>query len=1042
MNSDPLDPHEQRHDSNKMFVRPITPSFNIPEPEKSRSYSNSLRSSSSLRASVSMSPLLSRFENDFEEIKSIGKGGFGKVVQVINKIDGRTYAIKKVKLTRHYAKIIQEVKTLSILEHKNIIRYYQSWIETESDSSSDMNNADLDLEDMYDVDWLHDGNFSFHHIKMIDRKFDDYSTSGDSFSSESYSKICGEEGTKVCEVCMSCYEDWFINEEDWNKLHYNLRGFDMCFPCYKTSMKESGYHHLPIPDVSRIRKPPQYLYIQMDYCQGTIRDAIDEGTLFKDQDNIWRVFGQILDGLLYIHSKDILHRDLKPTNIFLDENKEAKIGDFGLATYANHKRENPLNDLDDGTSKSKEDSYDDSDEVGTSFYIPPEGHTSGMSGDIFSLGITLFEMAYPFETKMERFVVLKKIKDSHSFPEDYLNDEKYSKFREITDMLLQRDPMSRPTVSEILQSGKIPSKFSTHIPFHIIEEVLSNPNSGIYDRCMRVLFENPRKKQNISTPLFLSLDEMNMKDHLIRDIVRVYKSHGAQHISPSWMNIHQTSRIKWLDDRNDFNCHIMFSDGTRLSLPYNLRVPYVKYIEKTIQQSSFGIEDGLSKTFRRYDIGTVYRKSKLKPPKEFGVADFDIVIIRKQTSSPHKRITSPNSLFNNYPLIMDDVDMNKENNPQNEDFSRNDNLLSKTSHSHTNPIRIKSQHHIPPHDGFISSSVPDHALSMIPPNPTTSNDISSNNEIVFAEAESIKTAIEIMSKIFQLDKSESSYFYIRINHVMLQESIFDVFNITDKNTRNVLISILNNTGKAPISCLDQIVSETNIPSDIVSSFLIFFQKKGDIVQGINYIRQLFERFNKQKAYSTASRSIKHISQLVKVLDDLNVNTRLLSLDTTLYSPEFTNGFLFQMVVKEKRSTSIGFGGRYDNLFEPNGDYKISAVGLSISIDKLLKLKSVKQKKYEENESKIDVYLCSNPEFFFKKLNIASQLWEKGISTTLSYDKNLTIEEQLKIAQKENSRFSITIYDEHKGIIRNIKLGVKKNVHVQDIVSKISSELKK
>jgi len=75
-----------------------------------------------------------------------------------------------------------------------------------------------------------------------------------------------------------------------------------------------------------------YLYIQMEYCEkSTLRDTIDQG-LYQDTIRLWRLFREILDGLAYIHEKGMIHRDLKPVNIFLDSDDHVKIGDFGLAT--------------------------------------------------------------------------------------------------------------------------------------------------------------------------------------------------------------------------------------------------------------------------------------------------------------------------------------------------------------------------------------------------------------------------------------------------------------------------------------------------------------------------------------------------------------------------------------------------------------------------------------------------------------------------------------------------------------------------------------
>lgn len=76
----------------------------------------------------------------------------------------------------------------------------------------------------------------------------------------------------------------------------------------------------------------QYMYIQMEFCEkSTLRTAIDNG-LNEDENRVWRLFREIAEGLAHIHKQGMIHRDLKPVNIFLDSKDHVKIGDFGLAT--------------------------------------------------------------------------------------------------------------------------------------------------------------------------------------------------------------------------------------------------------------------------------------------------------------------------------------------------------------------------------------------------------------------------------------------------------------------------------------------------------------------------------------------------------------------------------------------------------------------------------------------------------------------------------------------------------------------------------------
>lgn len=108
------------------------------------------------------------------------------------------------------------------------------------------------------------------------------------------------------------------------------------------------------------------------------------------------LFEQIASGLAYAHNKGILHRDLKPNNILLDEHGTAYLTDFGLAR--------PIHTV---TTVTQADSI-----VGTPIYMSPEqlrGERLDHRSDIYSAGVMLYQMltgAPPFVGDSSSFVTL------------------------------------------------------------------------------------------------------------------------------------------------------------------------------------------------------------------------------------------------------------------------------------------------------------------------------------------------------------------------------------------------------------------------------------------------------------------------------------------------------------------------------------------------------------------------------------------------------------------------------------------------------------
>jgi len=293
------------------------------------------------------------------------------------------------------------------------------------------------------------------------------------------------------------------------------------------------------------------LFIQMEFCEGkTLREAIDDNILVpkdeeKDKDNIkLKLINQLLDVFVYIHSKNLIHRDIKPLNIFLDKDFNIKIGDFGLATIKKTK-----NEIDKLLKAHKKDfilSNTGHGElfscgIGTKYYMSPEQETKSKydeKTDMYSLGITLFEMFYPFKTKMYRDEVLKTIKEKHIFPSDFSNYAPKNIIN-IIEKLSYTDPTKRPSSYELLNSNAIPLSYSETKVIDNFAKIIKN-NHILKNKFLKIILEkNSKENADISRVNFENSNNINLVGNSISNIIS--SKFCFNHFS---VNIHETIRRK------------------------------------------------------------------------------------------------------------------------------------------------------------------------------------------------------------------------------------------------------------------------------------------------------------------------------------------------------------------------------------------------------------------------------------------------------------------------------------------------------------------
>ncbi|XP_077179044.1 eIF-2-alpha kinase GCN2 isoform X2 [Paroedura picta] len=577
----------------------------------------------------------SRYYNEFEELQLLGKGAFGAVIKVQNKLDGCCYAVKRIHVnptSKQFRRIKGEVTLLSRLNHENIVRYYNAWIEkhempllspsasettgVKKASSKQALNGKAEEESMDDVEanapppvvtssveWSTscERSASARFSGPDQESSDDDDDEGGGVFSQSFLPAADSESDII-----------FDNEDDNGKspvMEEDCNG--------KDSRSEE--------DVISVTQSVHYLYIQMEYCEkSTLRDTIDQG-LHQDTNRLWRLFREILDGLAYIHEKGMIHRDLKPVNIFLDSEDHVKIGDFGLAT------DHPAYAADAKQGEMSEDHLTKSDPsgnltgmVGTALYVSPEvqGNTKSTYNqkvDLFSLGIIFFEMSYhPMITASERIFVLSQLRlPSIAFPKDF-DEVKNAKQKLVVAWLLNHDPSKRPTAMELLKSEHLPPPQMEESELHeVLHHTLANVDGKAYRTMMGQIFS-----QRISPAIDYAYDSDILKgsfsirsakiqQHVCETVSRIFKRHGAIKLQTPLL----LPRNKKLYEHNEAS-YLMDHSGMLVMLPYDLRIPFARFVARNNITN-----------LKRYCIERVFRPRKLDRchPRELLECAFDII---------------------------------------------------------------------------------------------------------------------------------------------------------------------------------------------------------------------------------------------------------------------------------------------------------------------------------------------------------------------------------------------------------------------------------
>lgn len=168
----------------------------------------------------------------------------------------------------------------------------------------------------------------------------------------------------------------------------------------REALSVSNLSHPNIVEVYDVGEEDGNYYIVMEYIDGkTLKQLLQKrGALTLTE--VLDIMSQLADGLSHAHEAYIIHRDIKPQNIMIEDNGLIKITDFGIATAINSTQLTQTNSV-----------------MGSVHYLPPEqasGKGSTIKSDIYSLGILMYELlagSVPFKGDNAVEIALKHMKE-------------------------------------------------------------------------------------------------------------------------------------------------------------------------------------------------------------------------------------------------------------------------------------------------------------------------------------------------------------------------------------------------------------------------------------------------------------------------------------------------------------------------------------------------------------------------------------------------------------------------------------------------------
>lgn len=265
-------------------------------------------------------------------------------------------------------------------------------------------------------------------------------------------------------------------------------------PIIQEARNVSNLKHPHIVQLYEIGEHENKPYLVYEYIPGkTLKSIIADSPKMKSLEAV-RLISQLLQGLSFAHKHNIVHRDINPSNILIDDKHNLKIMDFGIAQ--------PV-----GTETSANEI------AGTINYLAPElikGESISASVDIFSAGLILFElltgrMVFTAENSM---AVIYKISHENILPPSKFNQGIDTNLDHIVMKSLQRDLTQRYQSAELMLND-----LTDYLKSFETEETDDEESSSHNNSTLDFLIRKMQRKQDFPA-ISSHISEINSKSSI------------------------------------------------------------------------------------------------------------------------------------------------------------------------------------------------------------------------------------------------------------------------------------------------------------------------------------------------------------------------------------------------------------------------------------------------------------------------------------------------------------------------------------------------